>query len=93
MIKMKSEYSISIGIHPKIQFSNNNSIYQVNLKFIIARFSRRKMISFSQNVKDHLCSIIPWPIRWQEYDTLQMILGILGHCQRVSSSPAPVAGI
>ena len=49
MIKMKSEYSISIGIHPKIQFSNNNSIYQVNLKFIIARFSRRKMISFSRS--------------------------------------------
>ena len=50
-------------------------------------------LTVGQNVKDHLCSIIPWPIRWQEYDTLQMILGILGHRQRVSSSPAPVAGI
>ena len=25
------------------------------------------------------CSIIPWPIRWHEYDTLQMILGIFRH--------------
>ena len=50
-------------------------------------------LTVGQNVKDHLCSIIPWPIRWQEYDTVQMILGILGHRQRVSSSPAPVAGI
>ena len=41
----------------------------------------------------HLCSIVPRPITWQGYDTLQMILGILGHHQRVSSSPAPVAGI
>ena len=24
-------------------------------------------------------SIIPWPIRWHEYDTLQMILGIFRH--------------
>ena len=46
-----------------------------------------------QNTKEHLCSIVPRPIRWQGYDTLQMILGILGHRQRVSSSPAPVAGI
>ena len=29
--------------------------------------------------KDHLCSIIHRPIRREEYDTLQMILGILGH--------------
>ena len=50
-------------------------------------------LTVGQNVKDYLCSIIPWPIRWQEYDTVQMILGILGHRQRVSSSPAPVAGI
>ena len=50
-------------------------------------------LTVGQNVKDHLCSIVPWPIRWQEYDTVQMILGILGHRQRVSSSPAPVAGI
>ena len=46
-----------------------------------------------RDTKDHLCSIVPRPIRWQGYDTLQMILGILGHRQRVSSSPAPVAGI
>ena len=46
-----------------------------------------------QYTKDHLCSIIPWPIRWQGYDALQMILCILGHHQRVSSSAAPVAGI
>ena len=44
-------------------------------------------LTVGQNVKDHLCSIVPWPIRWQEYDTVQMILGILGHRQRVSSSP------
>ena len=50
-------------------------------------------LTVCQNIKDHLCSIIPWPIRWQGYDTLQMILNILGHRQRVSSSPAPVAGI
>ena len=25
------------------------------------------------------CSIIPWPIRWHKYDTLQMILGIFRH--------------
>ena len=50
-------------------------------------------LTVCQNVKDHLCSIIPWPIRWQEYDTLQMILGILGHHGRVSSPTAPVAGI
>ena len=37
-----------------------------------------------QYTKDHLCSIIPWPIRWQGYDTIQMILGILGHHQRVA---------
>ena len=46
-----------------------------------------------QKTKDHLCSIIPWPIRRYGYDTLQRILGILGHHGRVSSSPAPVAGI
>ena len=50
-------------------------------------------LTVCQNIKDHLCSIIPRPIRWQGYDTLQMILNILGHRQRVSSSPAPVAGI
>ena len=50
-------------------------------------------LTVRQNIKDHLCSIIPWPIRWQGYDTLQMILNILGHRQRVSSSPAPIAGI
>ena len=50
-------------------------------------------LTVRQNIKDHLCSIIPRPIRWQGYDTLQMILNILGHHQRVSSSPAPVAGI
>ena len=31
------------------------------------------------STKAHLCSIIPWPIRREEYDKLQMILGILGH--------------
>ena len=46
-----------------------------------------------QNTKDHLCSIILQPIRWQGYDTVQMILGILRHHGRVSSSPAHVAGI
>ena len=50
-------------------------------------------LTVCQNIKDHLCSIIPWPIRWQGYDTAQMILGILGPHQRVSSSPAPVARI
>ena len=45
------------------------------------------------STKDHLCSIVPLPIRWQGSDTTQMILGILGHRQRVSPSPAPVAGI
>ena len=44
-------------------------------------------LTVCQYTKDHLCSIVPWPIRWQEYDTVQMILGILGHRQRVSSSP------
>ena len=39
------------------------------------------------NTKDHLCSIVPRPIRWQGSDTTQMILGILAHRQRVSSSP------
>ena len=34
--------------------------------------------------KVHLCSIIPWPIRREEYETLQIILGILGH-QRAPS--------
>ena len=46
-----------------------------------------------RNNKDHLCSIILRPIRWQGYDTLQIILGILRHHGRVSSSYAPVAGI
>ena len=32
-----------------------------------------------QYTQDHLCSIIPLPIRREEYDTTQMILGILGH--------------
>ena len=50
-------------------------------------------LTVCQYTKDHLCSIIPRPIRWQGYDTLQMILVILRHRQRVSSSPAPVAGI
>ena len=50
-------------------------------------------LTVCQNTKDHLCSIIPRPIRCQGYNTLQMILGILGHHTRVSSSPAPVAGI
>ena len=36
-------------------------------------------LTVCQYTKDHLCSIIPWPIRWQGYDTLQMILNILGH--------------
>ena len=31
-----------------------------------------------QNKKDNWCSIIPWPIRWQGYDTIQIIIGILG---------------
>ena len=44
-------------------------------------------LTVGQNVKDHLCSIVPWPIRWQEYDTVQMILGILARRERVSSSP------
>ena len=50
-------------------------------------------LTVCQYTKDHLCSIFPRPIRCQGYDTLQMILGILGHRQRVSSFPAPVAGI
>ena len=40
-----------------------------------------------------MCSMIPQPIRWEIYDTLQMILGILRPHGRVSSSPAPVAGM
>ena len=50
-------------------------------------------LTMCQNTKDHLCSIIPRPIRWEIYDILQMILGRLRHHGRVSSSPAPVAGI
>ena len=50
-------------------------------------------LTVCQYTKDHLCSIFPRPIRWQGYDTLQMILVILRHRQRVYSSPAPVAGI
>ena len=45
------------------------------------------------STKDHLCSIISWPIRWQGYDTLQMILSILGHHGRVTTSPDPLDGI
>ena len=37
--------------------------------------------------KDHLRSIIPWPIRQEEYDTLQMILGVLGHHGRLVPPP------
>ena len=37
--------------------------------------------------KDHLCSIIPWPIQRQEYDTPQVILGILGHQNRGPPPP------
>ena len=51
------------------------------------------LLTVCQYTKDHLCSIIPQPIRWQGYDTVQMILVILRHHQRVSSSPAPVAEI
>ena len=47
-------------------------------------------LTVRQNIKDHLCSIIPWPIRWQGYDTLQMILNILGH-RRISPPLAYVA--
>ena len=46
-----------------------------------------------QNTKEHLCSIVPRPIRRQGYDTVQMILGILGYHQWVFSSHSPVAGI
>ena len=45
------------------------------------------------STKDHLCSIISRPIRWQGYDTLQMILGISGHHGMVTTSPDPMDGI
>ena len=50
-------------------------------------------LTVCQNTKDHLCSIILWPIRWQGYGIFQMILSILRHHRRVSSSPAPMDGI
>ena len=37
--------------------------------------------------KDHLNSIISLPPDWPGNDTTQMILGVLAHHQRVSSSP------
>ena len=40
-----------------------------------------------QYTKDHLKSIIFLPPDWPENDTTQMILDILSHRQRVSSSP------
>ena len=40
-----------------------------------------------QYTKDHLKSIISLPPDWPGKDTTQMILGILAHRQRVSSSP------
>ena len=40
-----------------------------------------------QYTKDHLKSIISLPPDWPGNDTTQMILGILAHHQRVSSSP------
>ena len=46
--------------------------------------------------KDHLCSIIPQPIRREGYDATQMILGILGHhgaSRFPFSPPVPVPGI
>ena len=63
------------------------------LYFIILDGRGGHPLTVCQNIKDHLCSIVTRPIRWQGYDTFQMILNILGHRQRVSSSPTPVAGI
>ena len=40
-----------------------------------------------QYTKDHLQCIICMPPDWPDYDTTQMILGVLAHRQRVSSSP------
>ena len=36
---------------------------------------RCRPLTVHHYTKDHLCSIIPWPIRREEYDTLQMVLG------------------
>ena len=44
-------------------------------------------LTVSQFTKDHLKSIISQPPDWLGKDTTQMILGILAHHQRVSSSP------
>ena len=40
-----------------------------------------------QYTKDHLNSILSLPPDWPGNNTTQMILGILAHHQRVSSSP------
>ena len=44
-------------------------------------------LAVPQYIKDHLTSIISLPPDWPGNDTTQMILGVLAHHQRVSSSP------
>ena len=53
--------------------------YSAKIQVLCAEISAEWSKMVPQYTKDNLCSIIPLPIRREEYDTTQMILGILGH--------------
>ena len=59
---------------------------QPHLQIIAARKSTRMCSVVPQYTKDHLKSIIFLPPDWSVNDTTQMILGIMVHRQRVTSS-------
>ena len=85
--------SISSWLHPKLNFGMFNISTHTGSKFEmdVATFgldfleectTQGRTRSPSDGVplfQGSFCSIIPWPIRWHEYDTLQMILGIFRH--------------
>ena len=66
---------------------------QPHFQIIAARKSTRMCSVVPQYTNDHLKSIIFHPPDWPGNDTTQMILGVLAHCQRVSSSPVRAAEI
>ena len=60
---------------------------QPHLQIIAARMSTRMCSVVPQYTKDHLKSIIVLTPDWPGNDTTQMILGIMVHHKRVTTSP------
>ena len=82
--------SISEGLHPNtasFHAQHTGSKFEMDvatfgLDFLEECTTQGRTRSPSDGVplfQGSFCSIIPWPIRWHEYDTLQMILGIFRH--------------